>query len=210
MPSFVTDADLLRRDPRVFIDLPVAARAVLRLDDGALAGVTLASTTGGFAALAAGHVLVIRTTEADAVAAAMAEVVDDHTVVVDRLLTNLAAVSGLTVIARTFADHIDAAHRDLLEAVGLKPAGDTSGDLTEAAIVPTGQLAAVEAAGALAAAHRAAAGAAGDDTSLAERARQWQRRYRAALEATRVPIDTDGDGRPDVWRTPGASRLVRV
>ncbi len=209
MTTFANDADLLTFEPRAFVDLAGVARTLLQVDDGQLSGTTLTSTIGGFDALMPGHVLVLRSSAADAVAAAVSQVTDTNTLELASPPEGLAAMSNLSVMARTFAAQAQHVNGQLLRAIGIE-VDDPACTLNAASVVSTGLMRRLEVLGTLALAYQAAAGPIGGDDEYADRAVGYRTRFNRALESARVLIDTDGDGLADAWRTPAAGSLVRM
>jgi len=209
MTRFATDADLLAIDPGVFIDLPLTGQEKLRIIDGALTDTALSSATGGFDALAAGDVAVIRSNASDVTAVAIASVEGPQTLTLASRPIGLAATTGLTVVVRTFAPQAEATAAELLAAVGVDPA-DPDQPLDATAIVSTALMRRLEALGTLSRAYEAALRVGGGEESLREKGERYERRYRAGLRSARVLIDADGDGEAEVWRTPGVLGWRRV
>lgn len=209
MPNFATDADLLAYDPALFIDLPIPAEQTLRVDDAAVAGTTLTSVAGGFDVLSVGHVLTLRSTHADAGSHAVAAIPDPNTVDLATPPLHLAAHATLTVIGRTFREQTGIVHDELLRAIGLDP-DDPRHGLDETAVRSVNLMRHLETLGTLALIYGAAAETSAESNVFAGRAALYCRRFQAALASATVLIDTNGDGHPDLRRTPQATRLVRV
>ncbi|MAE62299.1 MAG: hypothetical protein CMJ49_13200 [Planctomycetaceae bacterium] len=209
MTAFINDADLLIVEPRVFEDLPFAAQQTLRVDDAALAGVTITSVAGGFNTLVIGDVIVLRTTEADAATFAIAGITDDNTLTVENEPTHLTASVGLTMIARTFTPQINIVHAQIMRAMGID-IDDPDEELDEASIVSVSVMQQIETLGTLAQVYAAAVAPVGDNETIMQKADAYARQFTAAMRGARVLIDIDGDGQADVWRTAGQGRLVRV
>ncbi|MBI1373912.1 MAG: hypothetical protein GC159_14410 [Phycisphaera sp.] len=204
MPNFITDADLLAYEPNVFNDLPFASQRTLQVTDAAVSGTTVTSATGGFDALSAGDVAIV----AD-VAHAVASITDDNTLELTAAPVALSATTGLTLTARTLAAQATLVHGELMRAVGID-ADDPDETLDESSIVSVGVMRRLEALGALSRAYAAAVALVGDNEAINAKAAAYRQRFAMALSGAQVLVDTDGDGRADVWRTPGVVRLTRV
>lgn len=209
MSHFATDADLLAHEPAVFVDLPFATQRKLRVTDGVLSGPTLTSEAGGFSELGQGDVVVIAVSEAERVTVAVSAVTDDGTLELDAEPVGLSANQGLTVEARTLKPQTAVVHGELMRAIGID-VDDPEQALNEQSVVSVSVMRRLEVLGTLARAYRTAVGLSGDQEELRMKAAEHERQFRSALRGARVLVDLDGDGRADVWRTPGVGRLVRV
>ena len=207
--NFSTDADLLVWEPRLFLDVPLEGQERLRVSDGEAVGNVITSVTGGFSALSPADVVVLRSSPADALCRAVASVADDHAVALAIEPYGLAATTGLTVSARTFGPQRSAVHEQLMEAIGLG-SEDPSHGLDESAVVSVGLMRRLEVLGTLWRAYDAARSGGGSDEALAAHAGRYRTLFAEALGSARVLIDSDGDGRADLWRLPAAARLMRV
>lgn len=208
MLNFSTDSDLLAHEPNVFTDLPLAGQKRLAIGDAAVAGNTVTSQTGGFLLLGEGDVVLLRDEAAADVPCVVREVSDDHTLELEHAPAGLAATTGLALIARTFEPQAELVHDELMRALGID-VDDPDESLDESSILSVGLMRKLEALGTLALAYGGAVAIGGDNEAIAAKAASYQRQFRAALNGARVLIDVDGDGRADVWRTPGIGRLVR-
>jgi len=206
--NFSVDADLLAYEPTLFVDVPLDGQTVLQVGDGEATGNVLTSATGGFDALWPGSVVVLRTGLADAIARAVDAVSDDHTLSVTVEPMGLAATTGLTVIARTFEPQRTIVHEQLMEAIGLSPA-DPTHDLDETDVVSVGLMRRLETLGTAWRAYEAAMSGTGGNEAMRRQADRYRRMFDEAMSGARVLIDTDGDGRANVWRTPATGRWVR-
>jgi hypothetical protein len=207
MSNFVSDSDLLEYEPQVFQELPFASQRMLLVTDGAISGPTLTSGTGGFAALSAGDVVVISSGLSDVVTCGVASVTDSNTLVLMQTPV-LAATTGLRVEARTLAPQANTMHAELLRSLGVDL--DDPDGLRQSAIISVSLMRRLEALGTLSRAYAAAVTLGGDNATVSAKAESYRRRFNAAANGARVLMDVDGDGRADVWRTPGVARLVRV
>lgn len=207
MSHFASDADLLACEPTVFTDVPLTNQQILQVTDAALSGVTVTSDTGGFSALEAEQVAVLRSGEADAAAFAIASVDDDHTLTLATAPSHFAVSTGLTLMGRTFAPQRQVIHEQLMRCLGLDPDGE---DLDESAVVSVGLVRRLETLGTLWKVYEAGSTLLGDNTLMAAKTAQYGRHFNRALAGAVVLIDADGDGLADEQRTPGVGRLVRV
>jgi hypothetical protein len=206
MPCFSTDADLLALEPGLFADLPLAGQRKLAVTDAALDGATITSASGGFAAVLPGDVALLQ-----GVPHPVGSVAGDTELTLARTPSGLASFQGLKLEVRTFQPQAALLHDELLRAVGID-ADDPAG-LGESAIVSVGLMRRLEALGTAARAYAAAVApvARPDDLdSIRRKAADYHQRFARALIEARVLIDLDGDGRADVWRSPGVARLVRA
>jgi hypothetical protein len=211
MGLFSTDADLLGLEPCVFLDVPFGSQRHLRVTDAAVNGVTVTSATGGFDTLVAGDVVVLRTSESDAVALGVTGVTDGTTLALSGEPIGLGAATGLTLDAITYGPQAALVHDELLRSIDIDPDdpdGVASG-LDESMIVSLGLMGELEAMGVLARVYGAAAGIEGDHAGVTAKARYWLGRYRSAWRGARVLLDVDGDGAADAWRCAGVGQLVR-
>lgn len=208
MGLFSTDADLLGLEPGVFLDVPFGSQRQLRVTDAVVSGVTVTSVTGGFASLVGRDVVVLRSSDADAVAAGVASVTDDNTLVLAGEPIGLGATTGLRLDVVTYGPQAALVHDELLRAIGIDP-DDATGDVDETMIVSVGLMGELEAMGVLARVYGAAAGIAGNHDGVMAKSRYWMGRYRSGLRGARVLLDVDGDGEADAWRSAGVGRLVR-
>ncbi len=208
MAPFITDGSLLAYEPELFTDLPFAALRTLKAADGALEGAQVHSAAGGFSALAAGDVMLIRGGPADRGACfAIQQIEDDSHLLLERARAGLPAVTGLTLEGRTLKPLIQTVHAELLRALGMDPDDPDAPD--QAAILSIDVMRELESLGTLSRAFAAAVVGAGMNGVMIDKARAYQARFAAALRSARVLLDTDGDGKPDVWRMPGVVELTR-
>lgn len=203
MPTFSADSDLLALEPAIFADLPLAGQRLVQVSDAAISGSTLTSSTGGFSVLSPGHVALIQNTPLP-----IASIAGNTSLSLTRAPIGLSASSGLNLEVRTFAPQAELIYRELLHAVGVDPE-DPAG-LDESAIVSLDLMRRLETLGVVSRAYQAAIAPVGDDPAIRRKAADYRDRFIRALGEARVLIDLDGDGRPDVWRTPGVARLIRV
>ncbi len=208
MANFANDADLLAVEPGVFVELPLAEQLRLRVGDAAVNGGTVTSATGGFDALEVGQVVTLRSGAAHASSYAIEQIIDGHTLDLAHAATKFDGLSDLALSVYTFRPQMDQVHAQLMLALGIDT-DDTAEALGESAIVSVGQVKRLEVLGTLERAYRAGIAAGGENDALESKARRYALRWARSLEAARVLIDTDGDGRADVWRAPTVGRLVR-
>jgi len=208
--NFSVDADLLAYEPALFVDVPLDGQTVLRVDDGEATGTVLTSATGGFDELAPGDVVVLRVNEAEQITRAVQSVTDDNTLALTVEPIGLSAGTALTVLARTFEPQRALIHEQLMQAIGLSP-DDPSHDLNEADVVSVGLMRRLETLGTLWRVYEAAmSGRGGGNGEMAAYASQYRQMFSDALAGARVLIDTDGDGRANLWRVPAVAKLVRT
>jgi len=206
MMNFSCDADVLAYEPGVFVDVPLDGQTVLEVTDGEATGNVITSAAGGFEALVEGDVVVLRS-QNQSIARAVDSVTDDHTLSLTLAPFGLPGLTGLTVIARTFEPQRDRVHEQLMGSIGLS-ADDTSHGLDELDIVSQGLMRRLETLGTLWRVYEAASGGPGGKV-MQHQAERYRRMFHEAVEGARVLIDTDGDGRANLWRTPAAGRWVR-
>lgn len=212
--NFSNDRDLLLLEPNVFVDVPLLAQQRIHVTDGQISGITLTSALANFttAQVGPGCVVLIAGQPHEVISR-----VDAHTLTVSLPRTSLAESpipstvqgSGLTVTARTFAPQASLVHDLLLGLLGIEP-GEASVGLNEDAIVSLGQMSRLESLGTLERVYSAAAAIVGDNDALYRRAREYRDRFRNAVAASRILLDTDGDGRGDVTRDLGVIQLRRI
>ena len=209
MANFSNDADLLAYEPNVFVDLPFAGQRPLRVTDAAVSGMTVTSATGGFNDLAAGDVAVVWSSESDKTTHAVASVSDDNTLTLATAPVGLAATSGLSFEVRTFEPQAAEVHDELLRALGIDT-DDEEAELDESSVLSVGLMRRLEVLGTLAGVYMAAPALVGDNRTVDAKAERYGQRFVRAMGGARVLIDVDGDGRADVWRSPGVGNLQRV
>lgn len=209
MAYFITDAQLLAYEPNLFIDLPYASQQVFRAEDAAVDRLIVTSVAGGFDGLAAQQVAVVASEANPHSAHAIATVDSDTQLTLATEPVGLAQTTGLTLSVRSFSPQIGLIHADLMRTLGLDP-DNPDNTHNESAIISQGTVMNLEALGALWLAYNAAASLTGDNSPIREKAEHYRLRYRAAMNSTAVLIDTDGDGRGDLWRRPGLVQFHRI
>lgn len=207
--NFSVDADLLAYEPALFVDVPLDGQTVLQVTDAEVTGVVLTSSTGGFDELAPGDVVVLRVNDSEQITRAVQSVTDDNTLALTVEPIGLSSGTGLTVLARTFEPQRDVIHEQLMEAIGLSP-DDPAHGLDEADVVSVGLMRRLETLGTLWRVYEAAMSGRGGDDEMAAQASRYRQMFADALAGARVLIDTDGDGRANLWRVPAAAKLVRA
>ena len=217
---FCKDVDLLYWEPAVLKDATFASQ-VLAAGSGDVAGNQFTATTGpSFVAQAveAGQVLVLAGSIAGSypitavlgatqlrVSPLYAELFPEEGSPPASLVVGTA--SGLTYAVRTFWAQRKLVSDLLAQAVGVVPG---TADETDVAILNPEGLKTACVLGTLQMIYSAiAAAAAADPAQFEVRAELYERLYRRALRQARVDLDTDGDGRANVRRTPGVVALMR-
>jgi hypothetical protein len=203
----VTDRDLLVIDPSLFIGAAaVAATVIATVGDGTIAGTELQSAGADFEAsdIGFGHVAVIN----DATVVEVVSRTDPATLEISQpRATSQDAkippgdVSDATVNIVTFVRQIEQARAWTLGALGI----DDESIITDPASVS--QLVALRTI-ARAYAHAAAMDPA--DASLAQRASLASALASQAGHRTLVPLDLNGDGRPNATRAAHVLTLTRM
>jgi hypothetical protein len=203
----VTDRDLLVIDPSLFIGAAAAAATVIAtIGDGTIAGTELQSSGADFEVsdIGFGHVAVIN----DAAAVEVVSRTDAATLEVSKpRATSLDAkippgdVSEATVNIVTFVRLIEQTRAWTLGALGI----EDESIITDPS--PVSLLVALRTA-ARALAHAAAMDPA--DASLAQRASLASALASQAGHRTLVPLDLNGDGRPDATRAAHVLTLTRM
>jgi hypothetical protein len=200
MSNFSKDSDLLAHEPMIFHELPFAGQTRLRVTDAAISGQTVTSPSGGFAALAPGHVAIV----GDG-AFAIAAIVNDNTLT---LAVPPVGVGGSTLVVRTFAPQAAVVHDELLRALGIDP-DHPGAAASESKIVSRSWMTQLEALGTLSRAYAAAVSIGADNRRILEKAERYRQRFSRGLIGAAVLLDLDGDGRPDTVRHPGIVTLTR-
>lgn len=108
----------------------------------------------------------------------------------------------------TFRPQIGIVHGQIMRMAGIEP-GSTGAGATEDAIVNRAALARVEALGALHLIFAAAGAPGGRESAAAQHAERYRRLFEEERRRTRVELDLDGDGKPDVTRALTMAWLVR-
>lgn len=208
MNLFSRDADLLVYEPGVFVDLPLGPQRRLRVEDAVVSGATVSSATGGFGALSAGDVVVLGDGPGQWRAYAVEQVEDDGELTLATAALGFDEAEPVVLEQRTFEPQAALVHEELLRAVGIDVDDEAAGLGAEAVISVT-VMRRLEALATLSRAYAAGVGVSGEQAGIEAKAATYRRAFAKALRGARVLIDTDGDGRADVWRTPGVARLVR-
>jgi hypothetical protein len=211
--NFSTDRDLIAIEPNLFIDVPLVGQERLRVADGVVAGTTLTSVSADFigAGVGAGSVVLVSSVPHEVVG-----LVDANNLDVSLLRENIVdpAIpsrdgSDLEVVVRTYAPQAAVVHDILLKLIGIDT-DDPGNHLTEAAVVSKSLMARLEALGVLARVYAAAAGVAGENEQVRQKAADYERRYNTACRAATVLLDVDGDGVAEVRRGVGVVWFSRV
>jgi hypothetical protein len=219
--TFCNDADMLYWEPDVMRDATFASQT-LATGAGDLAGTVFTKTTGpSFLAqhVEPGHVLVLSGT---AVGCFVITDVPNGTQLAISILHNdpfpgdtgvpfdpvapQPDATGATYAIRTFWAQRKVVSDLLMQAVGIVP-GTAAAEAT--AILNPEALRRACVLGTLQMVYSAIAAAATDPARFSLRADLYERLYRRALQRAQVDLDTNGDGRADVRRSPGLVRMVR-
>jgi hypothetical protein len=206
MSVFSCDADLLAIEPGVFVDLGSLARGGVRIDDAVLNGTQVSSVSGGFDDLAGGDVVVIGHSAAEMAPAAVASVTDDHQLELASAPNTIGDGEGLAMVQRSFASQRSMVHDQIMQLLQddlLDPSIDETMVLSDNVLVQ------LESLGTLWWLYAGASAIAGDNEGVIARARAYEQRYKAALRAAVIRIDTNGDGAINAVVRPGVGRLTR-
>jgi hypothetical protein len=212
--NFSTDRDLLALEPQLFHDIAWLGQQRVNVTDATLVGTTLTSTEADFisAKVEAGSVVLI-----DDLAHEVIGRIDADTLEVSLLRARLGdpAIPGpevgpATAVVRSFEPQAASVHDGLLRLLGINPDSTEVDTLTEDAVVSLTAMARLESLGTLERIYSAAATLTTDHELLTLKANEYRRRFRSALNAAVVHLDTDGDGFADQRVRPGQVRLVRV
>lgn len=208
MNLFSSDADLLGYEPSVFVDLPLGAQRRLRLDDAVVSEATVTSATGGLSVLAAGDVVVLGDGPGQWTAYAVEQVVNDNTIELRTAPIGFDPTEPVAMEWRTFRPQAELVDEELLRALGIGAEAEAAG-LGAESILSTAVMRRLEALGTLSRAYAAGVGVSGEQGQIEAKAARYRRAFSRSLRGARVLIDTDGDGRADVWRMPGVVALTR-
>ena len=201
--SLITDIELIRIEPSIFIDAPNAATTLLSAADGAVSGTTLTSAGSDFAAagIDAGHVAVVGNEAIE-----IDERLSATTLAVSRPRTSSTEEkidptqgTGLAITVRTFARLIEEEQLMILAALGENPT-DPDAPIEESQILNVADIGRLIALRTIAQAFAVAAAADPSDLSLAQRWNVYRSRARQAMHHTAVRLDFDGDGIADATR----------
>jgi hypothetical protein len=209
----INDIDILRIEPRAFIDCQSAATKLLSASDGALAGTALTSAGSNFVGTAIDnrHVVVINgeALEVDSRTSATAlEVSRARAESADAKIPP-AAGSGLAFSIVTFERRILEEEAWVLGALGIDPAhpADPHDDLSIVDPAPVHRLIGLRV---IASAYEVAASLAPADAALKAMAEMYRRRAREERHRTIAYIDRDGDGIPDTTRRIDVVQFTRA
>ncbi|MEX2672511.1 MAG: hypothetical protein WD294_10415 [Phycisphaeraceae bacterium] len=210
MVRFSNDADLLAYEPNVFVDLPLAAQRRLRAEDVVVSGTSVAVAAGGLSSLAQGDVVVLGREPGQWTAYAIDQIVDDQALTLGTAAIGFEFEDGdpVAMEVRTFSPQAELVHEELLRAVGID-VEDVAAGLDADAVLSVSVMRRLEVLGTLSSAYAAGVGIAGEQALIEAKAARYHKAFSGAMRSARVLIDTDGDGRADVWRTPGVARIVR-
>lgn len=209
----ITDLDLLRIEPTVFLAAASAGTILLTATDAAVAGTTLSSATSDFAAAAidAGHAAIF-----DGEALEIVSRLSTTELEVSRPRDKNAAdkispvaASNKTVKVNSFARLIERTELDLLAALGVRD-DQPAQPLTADELINPEPLANVLALRVLARAFAAAAALDPEDATLADRAAMYAGQANHAAASVAVLLDLDGDGEADATRHLTVAALRRV
>lgn len=210
---FINDIDILRIEPRLFIDAAATATKLLSGSDGALSGTAFTSAGSNFATLdiGAGHVAVVNSEalEVDSRTSATVLEVSRPRAASAEAKIPPAAGTGLTFSILTFERRILAEEAWVLGALGIDPAHPVD-PLDELSIVDPGPVARLIALRVIAGAYEAAAAAAPADAALAAQRDASRRLAREERHRTVAYIDRDGDGIPDTTRRVDVIQFTRA
>ena len=215
---FCNDVDLLAWEPDVLKDAAFASQT-LATGTGDLAGTTFTVTTGGTLsaqAVEAGNVIVLTgaVTGCFPIVGVTGATTLELTVLHEDPFPKTGsatpvspgAATGLTFVIRTFWAQRRVVSELLEQAVGLVPG---TADADSGTILNPQALRRVCALGTLQMISSALSAVSPDTGSYSLRADLYERLYRRALRQAQVDLDLNGDGAPDVRRSPGLLRLVR-
>jgi hypothetical protein len=215
---FCNDVDLLAWEPDVLKDAAFASQA-LATGTGDLAGTTFTVTTGGALgaqAVEAGNVIVLTGTVAGCfpIVGVTGDTTLELTVLHEDPFPDTGtatpvspgAATGLTFVIRTFWAQRKVVSELLEQSVGLVPGTPEAAGAT---ILNPQALRRVCALGTLQMIYSALSAVSPDTGNYSVRADLYERLYRRAMRQAQVDLDLNGDGSPDVRRSPGLLRRVR-
>ena len=212
---FATDRDLLVFEPGLLGEVAWAGqRLVSGTGDVSGTTLTLTSQDNGLLAQGVGPGSIVRI---GGNGFEIVSVSTESTAQVSRLRASatdasigLVSMTGVAVEVFTFAPQIADVHRRVLRMLGVEPAGEAAEDeLDESAVMNPGDLARLEALGALHLIYAGVSAGLAGDAPASIRAEFYRARFAAERGAVVAKIDTDGDGVADAARRPGLGRLVR-
>lgn len=198
-----TDLDLLRLEPRVFLDCADEATVLLSTTDGATTGTALTSTSADFDQhdIDDGSVVIVGSEALEVISRTSTtelEVSRPRSSDEDEQVEPSSG-SGLTVEVRTFMRHIARIETQMLRTVGIDP-DHPEQPLDEADILNPEALVHAVAVSTIARAYTLAAARNPADDSLEALRAHYARLTEIAFHETRVQIDLDGDGVADATR----------
>ena len=217
---FCNDVDLLHWEPAILKDAAFASQVIASGTGDMAANVFTATTGPDFTtqSVEPGQVLVL----AGAIAGCfpVTEVLGAAQLRVSPLYAELfpedgappaslvvGAATGLTYAVRSFWAQRKVVSDLLAQSVGIVPG---TRDETDLAILNPTALRNACVLGTLQMIYGAIAAAAPEPAHFGVRAELYERLYRRALRQAQVDLDTDGDGRPNVRRSPGVITLTRA
>lgn len=208
----VDDIDLLRIEPRVFLDAAESATTLASATDGSVSGTTLSSVSSDFvsAGIDAGHVVVVNGEAVEVDARTDANTLEVSRPRVDSTQPKIEPTTGSALVLDvfTFARLIEFEHGWVLGALGIDPAHPTT-PLDETDIVDTAGVERLIALRVIAGAYERAAAATPSDLALAQQASHFRELARRAAHQTVAYVDLDGDGVPDATRRIAVVTLTR-
>lgn len=212
---WASDRDLLAIEPDVFQDVMWTGQQLLggQVNIDASGVVTLPVPLPVAAGAVPGLVIVLRTRACEVLGAASATTIS---VSLPRASATDAPISpppeaNVPASIVSFRPQIALVHRQLLGMLGLRPSGTPDdGRPSEDDVTNPGELATLEAIGALHAIYTAAASLRGDASPAGQRARLYAERFSQERWRASALIDCNADGIADAVRRFNTLRLVRA
>ncbi len=199
----IDDIDLVRIEPRVFLDCQVAATALVAGTDGTVSGTALTSAGSNFvtADIGNGNVIIVNgePLEVDSrTSATVLEVSRPRAASTDAKIKPVAG-SSLAFSVHTFERAILAEESWVLGALGIDPEHPTV-PLDDTVIVDLAPVERLIGLRVIARAFETASAQAPTNAALKEQAGTFRRRANEERQRTIAYIDRDGDGVPDATR----------
>jgi len=209
----INDIDILRIEPRVFIDCQAAATKLISGTDGALSGSTLTSAGSNFvnAGIDGGHVAVVNNEALEVDSRTSATALELSRPRADSADAKIAPGPGtaLSFSILTFERRTLAEEAWVLGALGIDPSHPVD-PLDELAIVDPSPVERLIALRVIARAFEIASSQSPADAALAAQATLYRRLAGEERHRTIAYLDRDGDGVPDTTRRIDVVQFTRA